>query len=158
MSLQQEVDLLRKVPMFAGMDASQLKLLSFASERVSFMEGDRFIKQDEFGDTAFLIISGDAEVLTEAGGTEISLGTVGVHQVVGDIALLQAGKRTATVRARTPMVCLKLTRDVFFHLVKENPDFALSVMRDLAKRLDRSSRAMRTAIDERFAPTSSKSD
>ncbi|MFY7962636.1 MAG: Crp/Fnr family transcriptional regulator [Elsteraceae bacterium] len=158
MSLQQEVDLLRKVPMFANMDASQLKLLSFASERVSFMEGDRFIQQDEFGDTAFLIISGDAEVLAEAGGTEIPLGTVGVHQVVGDIALLHSGKRTATVRARTPMVCLKLTRDVFFHLVKENPDFALSVMRDLAKRLERSSRVMRTAIDERAGAASSKSD
>ena len=158
MSLQQEVDLLRKVPMFANMDASQLKLLSFASERVSFMEGDRFIQQDEFGDTAFLIISGDAEVLAEAGGKEIPLGTVGVHQVVGDIALLHSGKRTATVRARTPMVCLKLTRDVFFHLVKENPDFALSVMRDLAKRLERSSRVMRTAIDEQAGANSSKSD
>jgi len=158
MSLQQEVDLLRKVPMFANMDASQLKLLSFASERVSFMEGDRFIKQDEFGDTAFLIISGEAEVLAEAGGSEIHLGAVGVDQVVGDIALLHSGKRTATVRARTPMVCLKLTRDVFFHLVKENPDFALSVMRDLAKRLERSSRVMRTAIDERSAANSSKSD
>lgn len=158
MSLQQEVDLLRKVPMFANMDASQLKLLSFASERVSFMEGDRFIQQDEFGDTAFLIISGDAEVLAEAGGKEIPLGSVGIHQVVGDIALLHSGKRTATVRARTPMVCLKLTRDVFFHLVKENPDFALSVMRDLAKRLERSSRVMRTAIDEQAGANSSKSD
>jgi CRP-like cAMP-binding protein len=158
MSLQQEVDLLRKVPMFANMDASQLKLLSFASERVSFMEGDRFIRQDEFGDTAFLIISGDAEVLAEAGGKEISLGSVGVHQVVGDIALLHSGRRTATVRARTPMVCLKLTRDVFFHLVKENPDFALSVMRDLAKRLERSSQVVRTAIDQRDAEASGKSD
>lgn len=158
MSLQQEVDLLRKVPMFANMDASQLKLLSFASERVSFMEGDRFIQQDEFGDTAFLIISGDAEVIAEAGGKEIPLGSVGVHQVVGDIALLHSGKRTATVRARTPMVCLKLTRDVFFHLIKENPDFALSVMRDLAKRLERSSRVMRTAIDEQAGAHASKSD
>jgi CRP-like cAMP-binding protein len=144
--------------MFANMDASQLKLLSFASERVSFMEGDRFIQQDEFGDTAYLIISGDAEVLAEAGGKEIPLGAVGVHQVVGDIALLHSGKRTATVRARTPMVCLKLTRDVFFHLVRENPDFALSVMRDLAKRLERSSRVMRTAIDERASADPSKSD
>jgi len=158
MSLQQEVDLLRKVPMFANMDASQLKLLSFASERVSFMEGDSFIRQDEFGDTAFLIISGDADVIAEAGGQEIALGTVGLHQGVGDIALLHSGQRTATVRARTPMVCLKLTRDVFFHLIKENPDFALSVMRDLAKRLERSSKVMRTAIDQRAANAPSKSD
>jgi CRP/FNR family cyclic AMP-dependent transcriptional regulator len=158
MSLQQEVDLLRKVPMFANMDASQLKLLSFASERVSFMQGDRFIQQDEFGDTAYLIISGDAEVIAEAGGKEVPLGSVGVHQVVGDIALLHSGKRTATVRARTPMVCLKLTRDVFFHLVKENPDFALSVMRDLAKRVEGLSRVVRTAIDERASAPSSKSD
>jgi CRP-like cAMP-binding protein len=158
MSLQQEVDLLRKVPMFANMEASQLKLLSFASERVSFMAGDSFIRQDEYGDTAFLIISGDAEVLAEAGGQEIALGGVGVHQVVGDIALLHAGRRTATVRARTPMVCLKLTRDVFFHLIKENPDFALSVMRDLAKRLERSSLVMRTAIDKGNAASITKTD
>jgi CRP-like cAMP-binding protein len=149
MSLHEEVELLRRVPMFAAMDVSRLKLLSFASERVSFMSGEAFIRQGEEGETAYLIISGEADVLAEGGGREIQLGSVGQHQVVGDIALLHSGKRTATVRARTAMTCLLLTRDVFFHLVRESPDFALAVMRDLARRLERSSATMRSVMSEK---------
>ncbi|MEN8196437.1 MAG: cyclic nucleotide-binding domain-containing protein, partial [Pseudomonadota bacterium] len=62
MSLQQEVDLLRKIPMFAKIEPAKLKLLAFTSERLSYSDGDVLFRQGEAGDAAFVIISGQAEI------------------------------------------------------------------------------------------------
>lgn len=142
MSLQQETELLRGIPMFRSMDATRLKLLSFTSERVSFMPGEEFITEGEMGDSAYVIMSGECEVVI--GGVEVA--EMGPNNLVGEIALLHQGRRTATLRARTPVTCLKLSKDVFFHLVRELPDFAVAIMRDLAIRLDQRSSQFRDAL------------
>ncbi len=145
MSLQQETEMLRNIPMFSTMDAARLKLLSFTSERVAYMVGEEFIKQGEVGESAFVIMSGDAEVIIETADGPLTVGTVGANQLVGEIALLHSGRRTATIRAKTPISCLLLSKDVFFHLLREFPDFSLAVMRDLAARLERSTLQLREA-------------
>ena len=45
MSLQQETETLRNIPMFSTIDPARLKLLSFTSERVSYMPGEEFINR-----------------------------------------------------------------------------------------------------------------
>jgi CRP-like cAMP-binding protein len=137
MSLQQETELLRSIPMFSTMDAARLKLLSFTSERVSYMAGEEFIKQGEVGESAFVIMSGEVEVIIETPDGPLTVGTIGANQLVGEIALLHSGRRTASLRAKTPVSCLLLSKDVFFHLLREFPDFSIAVMRDLAARLER---------------------
>jgi len=137
MSLQQETEMLRNIPMFSTMDAARLKLLSFTSERVSYMPGEEFIKQGEVGESAFVIMSGEVEVILQTADGPLMLGTIGANQLVGEIALLHSGRRTASLRAKTAVSCLLLSKDVFFHLLREFPDFALAVMRDLAARLER---------------------
>ncbi len=138
MSLQQETEVLRNIPMFSTIDPARLKLLSFTSERVSYMVGEEFIKQGELGDSAFVIISGEADVIIETPDGQLAVGVVPAGQLVGEIALLRSGgRRTATLRAKTPVTGLLLSKDVFFHLLREFPDFSLAVMRDLAARLER---------------------
>jgi CRP-like cAMP-binding protein len=143
MSLQQETEMLRNIPMFSTMDAARLKLLSFTSERVSYMAGEEFIKQGEIGESAFVIMSGDVEVIIQAADGPRTVGTIGANQLVGEVALLHNGRRTATLRAKTPVSCLLLSKDVFFHLLREFPDFSLAVMRDLAARLERVTQQLR---------------
>jgi len=146
MSLTEECETLRCIPMFARMDPARLKLLSFTSERVCFMAGESFIRQGEVGNDAYVIVTGEAEVLAETGDGLVKLGEIGANHLVGEIALLHSGTRTATVRAKTPLTCLRLSKDVFFHLLRELPDFALAVMRDLAARLDQRTAQFRQAL------------
>ena len=143
MSLQQETEMLRNIPMFSTMDAARLKLLSFTSERVSYMAGEEFIKQGAVGESAFVIMSGDVEVIIETADGPLIVGTIGANQLVGEVALLHNGRRSATLRAKTPVSCLLLSKDVFFHLLREFPDFSLAVMRDLAARLERVTQQLR---------------
>ena len=65
MSLKQEFELLRRVPIFAEIEPSKLKLLAFMSERVGFDPGKPLVRQGDPADAAYLIIEGHAEVMVE---------------------------------------------------------------------------------------------
>ncbi len=156
MGLQQEVQTLRRVPMFSQLDPARLKLISFASERVQIMPGEEFIREGEEGEDAFVLLSGRAEVTLEGGEHHVKLGEVAENQIVGMIALLSHGRRTATVRALEPMECLRLPKDVFHQMVRDLPDFALAVMRDLSDALERQTAHFREVLDDQAAERDAK--
>jgi len=65
MSLKREYEVLRRVPIFAAIEPSKLKLLAFMCERVGFDPGNRLMQQGDPADAAYLIIEGHAEVILE---------------------------------------------------------------------------------------------
>ena len=60
MGILDEVDTLRRIPLFAKMDASKLKLLAFASERVTFESGQELFHQGDLADAAYILLDGTA--------------------------------------------------------------------------------------------------
>ncbi len=143
MSLQQEVDLLRKIPMFAKIDPAKLKLLAFTSERISYAEGDVLFRQGDVGDAAFVIISGEAEVSIDTDKGPLVVARLRDHDFVGEIAILCDVPRTATVTARSSVEALRITKDLFFRMVKEFPEIAVEVMRELAQRVENTNTRLR---------------
>lgn len=143
MSLQQEVDLLRKIPMFAKIDPAKLKLLAFTSERISYAEGDVLFRQGDVGDAAFVIISGEAEVSIDTDKGPLVVARLRDHDFVGEIAILCDVPRTATVTARSTVEALRITKDLFFRMVKEFPEIAVEVMRELAQRVENTNTRLR---------------
>lgn len=135
MSLKDDVDLLRKVPLFSNIELSRLKLLAFASERLEFDPGQPLFQEGEEGDAAYVIIEGVADVFTDAGGRRIAVAEVTKNDFIGEIAILCRVPRTATVVARSRLLTLKITKDLFFKLATEFPQMAVEVMRILAERL-----------------------
>src|SRR5690349_13151690 len=106
MSLAEEVELLRNIPLFAGIETSKLKLLAFTSDRVTFHAGDELFHQDDAGTCAFIIIEGEAEIQIDTPTGQLTVAKVQRNDLVGEIAILCDVPRTATVRARTEMVTL----------------------------------------------------
>lgn len=143
MSLQQEVDLLRKIPMFAKIDPAKLKLLAFTSERISYADGDVLFRQGDVGDAAFVIISGEAEVSIDTDKGPLVVARLRDHDFVGEIAILCDVPRTATVTARSKVEALRITKDLFFRMVKEFPEIAIEVMRELAQRVENTNTRLR---------------
>jgi len=143
MSLQQEVDLLRKIPMFANIEPAKLKLLAFTSERLSYSEGDVLFRQGDAGDAAFVIVSGQAEISIDTDNGPLVVARLSDHDFVGEIAILCNVPRTATVTATTSLEALRISKDLFFRLVKEFPEIAIEVMRELAQRLENTNSRLR---------------
>ena len=146
MSLQEEVEILRRIPLFARMEPARLKLLAFTSQRLSFEAGQALFHQGEPGDSAYILIEGEAEVSIDSAGGPIVVATLGRHAIVGEIAILCDVPRTATVTAKTPLLTLRIDKETFFRLVNEFPQMAVEIMRELAHRLEKTNQQLRSVV------------
>lgn len=145
MSLETEVEALRRVPLFRGIDETKLRLLAFISDRMQFRDGERLCTQGEEGDCAFIILSGSADVYVNTPDGERKVAEVTEHSIVGEIAILCDVPRTATLIASGDMEVLTVSKDDFLKLLKEFPDMSLEVMRTLALRLERTTQDLAAA-------------
>jgi CRP/FNR family cyclic AMP-dependent transcriptional regulator len=136
MSLHEEVDALRRVPLFAKIEPSKLKLLAFTSEKLEYQRGQDLCTQGDAGDAMYIILSGEADVVVGTPAGEHTVARLGKNSFVGEIAILCDVPRTATVRASSNVTALRISKELFFRLVGEYPQIAVEIMRELAHRLD----------------------
>jgi len=145
MSLHEEIDALRRVPLFAKMEPSKLKLLAFTSEKLEYRQGEDLCREGDVGDAMFVIMAGEADVIVRTPGGEHTVARLRKNQFVGEIAILCDVPRTATVRANDTVTALRISKELFFRLIGEFPQLAVEVMRELALRLTQTTNDLRKA-------------
>ncbi|HTW52276.1 MAG TPA: cyclic nucleotide-binding domain-containing protein [Stellaceae bacterium] len=149
MTVQQEYEVLRQVSFFAEIEPPKLKALAYVSERVGFDDGKVICRQGDAGDAAYLIIEGEADVVLEdpvAG--PVIVATLHVNELVGEMAILTSEPRNATVRAKGRLIALRIGKDPFMRMVREFPTMAVSIMQELAHRVNDTNRQLRIARTE----------
>ena len=146
MGLQEEVELLRNIPLFAKIELSKLKLLAFTSERLTYSQDEILFSQGDVGDSAYIIIDGEADIVVNTPGGQLVIATLKQNEIVGEIAILCDVPRTATVRAKTELTTLRITKELFFNLTIEIPQIAVEIMRELAHRLEQTTTKLREAV------------
>jgi len=133
--LKSEMDLLRSVPIFAGIEPSRLKLIAFTADSIAYRAGQALVRQGQPGDAAYVLVEGKAEVSVETESGDYVVATLGPGDVVGEISILCDTPRTATVTASTDVSALRVRKDSFLQLLRQFPEIAAEVMRSLAERL-----------------------
>jgi CRP-like cAMP-binding protein len=108
-----EIALLRLVPMLRPLPAVTIEQLARGAREVTAPPGEYVCEQGAPGDAFYVIESGQAEVL----GDGRLIRTLGPGDYFGEIALLRAVPRTATVRATTELRMSELTRELFIPVV-----------------------------------------
>ena len=137
MDLQQETDLLRKVPMFSKLEPAKLKLLAFTSQSLSFDDGEEIFHVGEPVDSAYVIMQGEVDVISDTESGEVVATTLHRNELFGELAVLTNAPRSASLRARNGLVAMRISDEMFLRLLAENPDVALDVMRQLSVKLTR---------------------
>ena len=141
MSLTKDVEVLRNIPLFAKVEPTKLKLLAFTSERLEYMSGDELFHQGDYGDAAYIILEGEADVLVDT--PRCGQGRdPGKNDIIGEIAVLCDVPRTATVVAHGELETLRVSKDGFFHLVTQFPQVGIEVMSEIASRLHHTTQAL----------------
>jgi len=128
-------DALRSMPYFQGLDGTLLQTLAtqFVTER--FEAGEIVFHEGDPGDRFYVVVRGQLDVImTVPFGRERRLVTLNDGNYFGEIALLQEVPRTATVRARTPTMCLTLERQQFLDLVAASPELRAAFEQSVAAR------------------------
>ena len=135
MSLEQEVELIRQFPIFSKIQPAMQKLLCFSAERLTFDSGQVIFNAGDAGDAAYIVIDGTVEISVPTPSGPIIINSMGKNEILGEIAIVGEVPRTATAKALTRLETLKISKELFIKVVRENPDAAIELIRILASRL-----------------------
>jgi len=127
---------LKKLDWFNELPDEMLDALAQKVHKRNLSRDEYLFHKGEKGDSLFIINSGWVKVFTEdSQGSEVVLNQVGSGEIIGEMALLDNEPRSAGVVALTETNVLELKRDDFMDILKQQPDLALSVIRNFSSRM-----------------------
>jgi CRP-like cAMP-binding protein len=119
--LAPRVTLLQALDLFAAANRPTLERLAAAMEQVELPDGATVMREGEPADALYVIVDGEVEVTAQGEGREVQrLRTVGPRGYVGEIGLLNAGPRTATVTATEPLTLWRLPGQDFLDALQDS--------------------------------------
>ncbi|TMF74929.1 MAG: cyclic nucleotide-binding domain-containing protein [Chloroflexi bacterium] len=121
---------LRSVPLFGSCTEKELAFIASRADEVDIPAGRVLTEKGKSGGDFFIILDGRAEVDAAPGKR-----TLGAGDFFGEIALIDNGPRTATVKAATPMRCLVLGHAQFRDVLHQNGEIAVKILRAVTERL-----------------------
>ena len=126
--------LLRNVPVLAGLPDPLLEGLVEQLSRVHVRAGRWIMREGEAAESVYIVASGRVEVVDER-PPETLIRILRRGAVLGELALLREGTRSASARARRDTELLELSRAGFEDLIQQAPSFALGLTRAMGAQL-----------------------
>ncbi len=130
-----DISLLRNIPLLSRLDDQELTRLSSLMKHQQFAANEPVIWIGEAGDELYLISTGTVQVsYPDEAGKEVILNKLEAGDFFGDVALLDGGPRTASVRTITKSDMLVLHRNDFLGFLRQNPEAAIDILTTIGKR------------------------
>jgi CRP-like cAMP-binding protein len=126
-----KVDMLRKVPLFRDLGRKDIELVARLADTIDVPEGKVLMREGDSGSEMFVVGTGSVSVVR--GGREVA--RMGPGHVVGEIAILSEGPRTATVTAAEPSRLYVLAHREFHTLMEDSAELRRCVMDEMTRRL-----------------------
>jgi CRP-like cAMP-binding protein len=123
--------MLRRVPLFAGLEKRELEEIAGSMRERRVAAGGMVVEQGAGGAGFFIVDEGEADVFVDGEHRN----TIGPGDYFGEIALLTGSDRTATITAKTDMLCYGMTAWDFKPLVEENATIAWKLLTAMAQKL-----------------------
>jgi CRP/FNR family transcriptional regulator len=137
-TIDEEIQQLKKVPLFQNLKPPELKIISLSMENCIFQTGDVIVNERDEGDEAYIIYSGRVEIYrTLANGKLISLNFLGPGEMFGEMALFGDGFRTASVKAIRETVVAVMTKEKMYVILREFPDIGIEMLKVQTQRFSR---------------------
>jgi CRP-like cAMP-binding protein len=149
MGIDDDIAFLERVPTLGLLGRAALRILAIGAETRYVHTGEVLFYAGDPADSGFVVQEGTFSVTLSdgEGGKTINVGT-GV--LLGELALLTATTRPATVTALEPATVLRIPRSLFLKMLEGYPDAATRLREIVAKRTDQAAReiyAVRSALD-----------
>ena len=136
MKAEQLAALLPEHSLFASCSEDELAAIILHGTLQSFAKGNQIVRQGDEGSSLIILLTGTARIsMVSSNGREIVLDYAEPGSVIGEIALLDGGERTASVTALEPVTGLRLSRSAFETIIAQHSGMALRILRELARRL-----------------------
>lgn len=138
-----KASVIRQIPLFGSLHSAEIGFLSDILHEVGVAAGTLLFEEGAPGDRFFMILEGEVEVIKALGTSDERLLAIRyAGEFFGEMSLFEAGgRRTASVRARTPLRMLEMERPDFDTLLHHRPAVACEMIRVLSLRLNESHNA-----------------
>ena len=153
--LTSRLQLLQNIAIFGGLaEKTVVRILEQASE-VDVARGDFFFREGDDGHSAFVLERGRVEILKSRGGRHYPLRTLEAGDCFGEMALIDFGPRSASVRALGDSRAIEISpsclRDLFLHDLEQYAIIYMNMARELSRRLRRADERMfRARVESRI--------
>jgi len=134
-NIQSYLRLLRAHQVFRELPEQALKDLVVRSDLIDYAANELMLRQGETSDSALLITRGEADVFVDTAQGTVQLGRSASGALIGEIGVFADLPRTASVRARTMVEALKISRDDMLQIGGDNPAFLRAVLKQLGERI-----------------------
>ena len=130
-------DVLAEIPLFAGLSKRQLNKIAKLGKTRRYARYTSIVRAGDRGDSFYVILDGTALVkLPGKRGVRLGAG-----DWFGEMALIDAAPRAATVEAQTDVFAMLLGRSAFLKTVQDEPKIAIALLQTMAERLRASERS-----------------
>jgi CRP-like cAMP-binding protein len=131
MTLADVTSALASVPLFSGFSQKQIRLVAESGREYKYKGGTTIVEGGSVGVGFYMVLNGRVEVRK---GPRV-LARLSNGQFFGEMSLIDGEPRSADVLAVQPTECFTLSTPVFYALIRQHPELALLVLKELVKRL-----------------------
>lgn len=135
MSLEGDIELLSRVPLFTDLSQDNLRVLAFSSVRRDLVAGEILFNKGDVGSSGYVVSYGVIELATGLGGQGGVRERCNRGFLIGELALFVDTKRPADARATNVSTVMEISRQVMRRMLIEYPDTARLLHARLAERL-----------------------
>jgi CRP/FNR family transcriptional regulator, cyclic AMP receptor protein len=135
-STVEKVLFLKGVDLFKTIPGEELSYLAQITEEVEYTPNQLIFKEGDQGDAMYLIVDGKVKVHVG----ERQLAELGQKQCVGEMSILDAEPRSASVTSVTESTLLKIQREDFTEILAEKPEISQGIIKVLTRRLREANR------------------
>jgi len=143
--------LLARLSLFRRLRGPELETLVRITEAVTFGPGEPICQQGEPGICMFVMVDGTAKVSVTKDGKAVEVASLGPGQVIGEMSLIDAQPRSATVTAKTDVVAFKIERAALIRMRARKDPAGFKLQLALAEQLCERIRAVNTHVTELLA-------
>jgi CRP-like cAMP-binding protein len=148
LSPEEKASVLRQQPVFSTLEQSELLFLAKQGQTRVFVKGQLVFGEGDPAEHMIVICSGRVRVFLATNNGEIVLGAIGPSGMCGELALLDKGRRSASVDALEETVVLSFDREAIRNAFRSHPSLALNVISHLAGTLRSANAQIRTLSRE----------
>ena len=134
--LGEKILLLKEIEIFSGLSPAELAAIATVTKELNYPEDRTVFKQNDVGETVFLVVNGEVEVIKEkTDGDEMVIATIGEGDAFGEMALLENEVRSATIKTTKSSRFLIIHQQEFKETAMEYPRIALKICKVLSRRI-----------------------
>lgn len=134
MSLESDIETLRRVELFAGFEDGQLRMLASGSERLELSTGDRVFDKDGLSNGGYVVVGGNIDLISGINRRIIS--SNGPGTLIGELGLISRVEHVATAIATEDTEVLRIPRELFLQMLNQHPQHAVMLQKRISKSID----------------------